>query len=608
MSEITIAAQLASPQVRLMLFNNLNMNKGITAKGEPALLPCVRPKSDPPEFQVEDCSSNEELTCRSKWIAQTLVLNGFTNESVNAIYHMLPEELSDVYNSKHGISFGSIYYRIEHFSKGLVQLDRKLFEPTKDFERHVRDALAESNSHQDMFGRLKEVWDQFGYAISQKISIGKWEPFVVFFRHQQNQSKEYTGSPSTEYTLKQILSNPLHPSSLPEKLKHKSLGGKLTLWEPFHEIVNDTDRSSFRLAKTNVEAVSKLATGSGFGVNASATQPHSARFSIQQTQGMIIGTFDRDKNWQHTRSGSDQMDGCGNPTSSGFLHGRQIWENSLMRDVNSWKVIKREQIVPIYEFLNDDLRDQVQNVMNAAINLQRIRMDTVFKVCSCNTRNFLAWENFYYGHTRAYEGMVVCTTSLQSETKETLSWNFVAANTSTADSHAQDVYLRYNDIISIRPVTRKKTESSSPMYLYGSQNQKSPLTKTAPECSLQPLKGGKPDKANQWVIEKIDGEAWNAFGSEIDVDATIRRTAYVLKTDKFRLRHRLNDSHYLCSHNQTIEKVDVRLKLNEFGTQKIESINSARQYHEVLLLTRKECGEQKDEWEFQVDSREYGGK
>ncbi|RUO95788.1 hypothetical protein BC936DRAFT_143221 [Jimgerdemannia flammicorona] len=352
---------------------------------------------------------------------------------------------------------------------------------------------------------------------------------------------------------------------------------------------------------------------------------------------MVIGKFEGDQG--------------GDPTSSAFLHGRQSWEDSLMRDVHSWKVIKRERIVPIYEFLSDDLRDQVRNVMNAAINLQRIRPDTVFKVRSCNTKHCLAWQKFYYAQQKGYTGMVVCTSPLQSGTSnDNISWNFVVADTSTESftslatndtlAHAPDVYLRYNDVIYIQPATipdvamkkkdrehypiptpsRRHAEDPSrrapsplpqhnPLYLHGSHNNRSPVTKTAPECSLRFFKSGKPNQADQWVIERVDDEAWDSFGSDIDVDAAIRRTAYVLKTDRFRLRHRATDGHYLCSHNETIEKIDVRKRPDDLIPRSIGGVHGAgvlaRHYHEVLLLTRKECGEQKDEWEFfQIDARE----
>ncbi|RUS33178.1 hypothetical protein BC938DRAFT_472751, partial [Jimgerdemannia flammicorona] len=531
--EMNSASQLSRPQNREMLFKNLNMDKGLTVEGEPALFPCIRLKSNPPEFQAKTDYLNDELTCPSGW-TQKLVINGFNKASVKGQFPMVSSDVSGASGSKHrssAIGFEKSYYRIRYYSKGLVQLNRKIFEPTEDFERNLRDALAEPNPLA-IYERLKKVWDRFGYVISEKISIG----------------------------------------------------GKIILWETFRDSQNDTD--SIRLAKANMAvAWDQLVAGSEVKVNVGTTLSLPATFSIRQSQGMIIG---------------------GDPTSSGFLHGLQSWDDSLIRDVHSWKVIKREGIIPIYEFLSDELRDPIRNVMNIVINLQRILPNTVLKVHSRNTKNNLAWQNFYYAQSTNYTGMVVCTSPPQLNTSiDNSSWNFVPSTTPftspSIDSQADspDVYLRYNDVIYIQPVNHQPEDprTSSPLplhnpqYLHGSRNYGSPVTKTALECSLRLFKGEVANEADQWVIEHVDDESWNFFVSD-----------YVLKTDRFRLRHHVIDKHYLCSHNVTIDKANVRMKPKDLNIRLLGGSEAAgvlaREYYEVLLLTTEECMDQKDEWEF----------
>lgn len=252
--------------------------------------------------------------------------------------------------------------------------------------------------------------------------------------------------------------------------------------------------------------------------------------------------------------------------------------------------------------------------------------------------------------------MVVCTSPLQSgATNENNAWNFILVDTSSehassfASSHNLNFgsekvdftaspqssptlsrtgsdpftvpdphnYLRYNDVVYIQPASLPERalkkgiappSGVNPLYLHGSHNNFSPVTKTAPEVSLRYFLNGKSNQADQWVIERVTDEAWDTGAGDIDVDVAIRHTAYVLKTDRFRLRNRATDVHYLCSHQQTIEKIEVRKKPDDLIPRSIGGVHGAgllaRHYHEVLLLKKKECGEQKDEWEFfQIDSK-----
>ncbi|RUS21184.1 hypothetical protein BC937DRAFT_93395 [Endogone sp. FLAS-F59071] len=560
-------------QLRISLLKDLGMDTAVTAEGKSALRPCIRLRAAPPEFRIEADYHSEELTCQSGW-TRMLVDNGFTRMAASAVFPMVSTELGAAFTAKRtnvSAEYEKVFYRIEYLSKAHVYLDRDLFEPTDEFEKFVTEALRESTP-MGKYLKLKEVWERFGYIMAQKLYIG----------------------------------------------------GKLTMWESFTESQRDSERQALREARGNVSvALNVFGAGASLDVKLDERQNNSAAFSIQRTHGMVLG---------------------GEATATAFLQGRKGWEESVNRDIHSWKIIKRDRIVPIYEYLGNDLRDQVRQVMERAINMQHIRPDTTFKIRSCFTKHCLAWQEFYYAQHKGYSGMVVCTSPLHTgPSNENNAWNFIVVDTSSerASSHISNSrsgpghgfdekvnftaspphnYLRYNDVVYIQPASFPERalnkdvapQPVNPLYLHGSHNNYSPVTKTAPEVSLRYFLKGKPNQADQWVIERVTDEAWDTGAGDIDVDVAIRRTAYVLKSDNFRLRHRATDVHYLSSHQQTIERIEVRKKPDDMIPRSIGGSNGAgilaRHYHEVLLLKNKECGEQKDEWEFfQIDSGKVGG-
>ncbi|RUS27095.1 hypothetical protein BC938DRAFT_483724 [Jimgerdemannia flammicorona] len=310
------------------------------------------------------------------------------------------------------------------------------------------------------------------------------------------------------------------------------LGGRITVSEIITEHRGDREKEIKALAEAKasvngtITGFGKAGFGAGFTIQSNRGATNAADFSNQQSRLQIIG---------------------GRPTSD-TLDDRTIWQRSLQQEPSTWEVILREELIPIYELLDNDMSTKVKEVMEASLNEERIASQMKLNLRSVETKYSLGWKKLYYSHSKGNNGMIVATCPPMPDDDNATVWMMIKR-----PSDDDSPYLRFGDIVYIQPATGEEK-----LFLHGNHHQDAPLTKGAPEVSLRYFRNG-PNKTNEWTIVPRDYPP----GAEIDLDTTMRNTSYLSKHDFFKLCNKAMNSHYLSSHKVTLECIRVRRNSNE---------------------------------------------
>ncbi|RUS23197.1 hypothetical protein BC937DRAFT_90781 [Endogone sp. FLAS-F59071] len=369
-----------------------------------------------------------------------------------------------------------------------------------------------------------------------------------------------------------------------------TLGGKLTLSEKLMEYQYENENKVQALAKAKASVSSTIAelgqvgAGAGFKVEREKGAGNSSDFLYQRSHLNVIG---------------------GQATSNAFDNGRAGWEKSL-KDPYSWRVIIREDLIPIYELLDEETQATLKTVIDAAISIERVTTNSTFTLRNHDTNHSLSWKKFYYGKARQYPGMVVTTCPMLSgDTNENMQWKFVRS----VSSQERSPYVCYGDSIYIKPATISGPQAGlvDRLFLHGSYHQDAPVSTDGKsfEVSLRYFGSVGPNENDEWVIERGD-DAIPDNGGDIDIESNMRKTSFVHKSDRFRLRHRATDQYYLASHQVTLENIRVRRnpkEIHAFMPPYFKDIKGggefSNRFNEVLLREREAlAGTKCDRWEF----------
>ncbi|RUS19955.1 hypothetical protein BC938DRAFT_475649 [Jimgerdemannia flammicorona] len=362
-----------------------------------------------------------------------------------------------------------------------------------------------------------------------------------------------------------------------------TLGGKITVSEKLEGHQTDSEKKTKALAtaKASVNAaiagLGQTGAGAGFTIDNEKGSSDAAAYVFKSSHLRVVA-------------------------ANTFAGGRASWEASLKNNPSTWQVILREELIPIYELLDDTLLPQVKQAMEVTLNLERVTTSSKLTIRNVETNHSLGWKKFYYGSTKGYPGMVVTTCPLMSgNSNESMVWTFVKS----PSNNDRGPHIRFGDIVFIQPASVMGTTSNK-LYLHGSHRQDAPVTKTAREVSLRFFANESPNENDEWMILPCDDGSGDA-GADIDLDVSMRRSSYLTKTDRFKLRHRTTDKHYLASHKITIESIRVRKKPNEANPpfslhppmlKDNKNVGDfATRFYEVLLLEAPNCTDQKDIWE-----------
>ncbi|RUP47908.1 hypothetical protein BC936DRAFT_145184 [Jimgerdemannia flammicorona] len=146
--------------------------------------------------------------------------------------------------------------------------------------------------------------------------------------------------------------------------------GRITVSEIITEHRGDREKEIKALAEAKasvngtITGFGKAGFGAGFTIQSNRGATNAADFSNQQSRLQIIG---------------------GRPTSD-TLDDRTIWQRSLQQEPSTWEVILREELIPIYELLDNDMSTKVKEVMEASLNEERIASQMKLNLRSVETK------------------------------------------------------------------------------------------------------------------------------------------------------------------------------------------------------------------------------
>ncbi|RUP50803.1 hypothetical protein BC936DRAFT_137643 [Jimgerdemannia flammicorona] len=252
------------------------------------------------------------------------------------------------------------------------------------------------------------------------------------------------------------------------------------------------------------------------------------------------------------------------------------WKGSV-NDPASWAIVDRDGVVPIWEMLDDDLGRDVEAVINATFNSQNLLLDQTYTIKNLETENYLSWKNYYYNHDGAGK-IIVTAPEISGEKNEKIKWKFVPKN-------KDKKYLRYDDEFYLQPSTSKNDQ-----YLHASSNHQAPVSKSYEgQVSLRRISGPEfIQTSDVWTIERSNDTYQDNHQDARNIDALMRRTAFVQKADVFRLK--CSHKSYLGSHRVCMKDLRVKEKF-------------AIKCSEVIMIPEERLDSEKAMWKIGTLSR-----
>ncbi|RUS19486.1 hypothetical protein BC937DRAFT_87396 [Endogone sp. FLAS-F59071] len=334
-----------------------------------------------------------------------------------------------------------------------------------------------------------------------------------------------------------------------------ALGGKVL------ELVDSSDSASVTDRKTgrDIGAAFKIRPDlfSGLGMGGSAR--HSREVDTRSSADLST------KETKHHRIG-------------GNIHMKEEnWEASLNHP-HSWEIINRDNVMPIWRMLDDELASNVENIVNMSFE-DRLSVNGVYYIRNIETNKFLGWRPYNYdkGH-----GQIIATSPvLSDESHDTTTWKFVRVpdQEEEPDNQYERLYLRYGvDRVYIQPNSHPND------YLHASQNYPSPVTKREGQVSLRQI--DDPSKlrlSDVWIIERCN--TIHEDGGWKNIDYALCTNRYVQKGDEFRLK--CEESGYLASHDMSMQEVRVVIGSQKPKLKHIPNIFAVK-FKEVIMLKENE--------------------
>ncbi|RUS30430.1 hypothetical protein BC938DRAFT_479395 [Jimgerdemannia flammicorona] len=562
---------IESNDFRLWVFKMQKLSCGLTINGTRKIKSAVRLKDNSvPEIQPWNDRREEEIVSRSH-LTETLINNGFNQASVKVLFPMVSSELSGSLtriNQNGAADQKSSFHHVIYHQQATIELTKPTVEPTEEFVNDIKTALR-MNSPWDRYEALKGVFDTYGYVWAQKVALGgKLTASEKFEGHQTDHEKKTKALATAKANVDAVING----------LDGTDVGFGFTVER--ERASSDASIYAYKTSLLKVQGEAKF----HFGIVISGFGRHDGHFALRDRR-LIYSIF--------FVSGGDS-------TANAFDRTRAGWEASLKSNPFTWQVIRHDELIPIYELLDENLLSQVKDVMERAHKTVRVTTSSELTIRNVETNHTLGWKQFYYGSTPGYAGMVVTTCPVTSgEHDNSIVWKFVKS----PNNNDQGPYIHFGDTVYIQPAFIPG-QTTNKLYLHGSYRNQAPVTKTAPEVSLRLFDKEMPNANDEWMVMACDdGDA----SADMDLDVSLYKSSYVTKDDRFKLRQRTTDKHYLASHSQTIENIYVRKKPNQANPMfslhppKLKEDKKigpfANTFHEVLLLEPSQCGASKDIWE-----------
>ncbi|RUS29848.1 hypothetical protein BC938DRAFT_480146, partial [Jimgerdemannia flammicorona] len=276
------------------------------------------------------------------------------------------------------------------------------------------------------------------------------------------------------------------------------------------------------------------------------------------------------------------------------------WYQGIPREPDTWTIIKRESVVPIYELFEPELKSAVIAVRDWALAYTRISKSSVVTLKNRHTQLYLQWSRQYRTMANEPKAIVVNTFPADSDDQiDVKKWIFVP------DKDSEDAYIRYNDVLRVWAMPslldnqpNRKGNEQKFLYLQGSIGRRAPVTKSGDEVSLREFTQDDVTAADTWVIERVGDKSDGVNFDDFGVDP-----GYIRRSDRVRLRLEAANTYYLVLHNASLEKLWVHRNAKDFLASRYAGIQ-AKTWNEVLLINSAThpCLENEDEWE--VDAPE----
>ncbi|RUS27700.1 hypothetical protein BC938DRAFT_482857, partial [Jimgerdemannia flammicorona] len=228
------------------------------------------------------------------------------------------------------------------------------------------------------------------------------------------------------------------------------------------------------------------------------------------------------------------------------------WETSV-DDATHWDIVDRDDVVPIWRMLDDDLAAKVETVMNAAFELERLPMEQTYRIKNTKTQNYLSYQDFYYPDQIGK--IVVAAPARSHEDNDRILWKFVPVPGKAGDPPPPK-FLCYDHKFKfyIKPC------SSDNDYLHASFRFNAPVTtELEGQVSLRRItQANKLHPTDEWIIKRRN-EPFKDNGEDVkNIDLVMHKTAFVKRTDEFRL-HCVQKS-CLGAHPVPLQNIEVKIK------------------------------------------------
>ncbi|RUS23196.1 hypothetical protein BC937DRAFT_90780 [Endogone sp. FLAS-F59071] len=460
---------------------------------------------------------------------------------------------------------------------------------TKAFvDNHMNQGAAEACFHQvtlevqDNTGKV-ELRDshrfvKYRYHISQKVKAT-----IMLKKTNLTAAQEFTQA------IRQALSmqNDIEKGSELRKVFQEygyfwpisvSIGGKVIWSAEYTESANSASRKFSDEVKASLLA--KMATFEGSQVGVGGSVGWATEREVSNSAESSKLTI------------NEKIKG-GNASSNSLA----TWENSVDTDASTWDIVSRANVKPIWQMLEDDLRDEVQAIVEMSFKQERLSINKAYNLRNDLTKNYLSWRDVYYDQQdQKNPGKIIITApTMSNEYNDKMKWKFVRVETAKSSDEPEREYLRYGDVVYIKPST------SDTEYLHLSMSYNSPVTNHEGRLTLRKIEDPKLIQlTDKWHIERSHDMGQGASDTVNNIDVIMRMNSYVYTSDAFRLsNHSLvvgkanAKDGYLASHEKTMEKVRVRQIASSSlrkarNLQDVKNIGVAVKFREVFILMKED--------------------